>query len=461
MNLLQAAELKVGLLVVSVAGLIAYMSMQVSDDPTAFGKAQKAWFQVADANGIVKGAQVRSAGIPVGVIKNISLQDGEARIDVSLKPDFQLYSSAAVEIRSQGILGDKFVAVNPGSPNDGPLAAGGQILNVKDSGSLDHVVVQIGDIAATLRETAKAVREATTDEGTRKHILGRIISNIEKLTQDLAEVSSQNKGKIGEIVDQVNRVTKSLDDIMNNSGDGSLKAQLQRSMERLDSAMKNIDEITSKVNHGEGTIGKLINDEETVEGLNTAIDGVNSFLDTAGKTQTGLDFHSDYLGDLGLAKTTVGVKLQPGLDRYYYIGIVDDPTGVVESETVKTSYNGGPDNTTDRITTYKNKIKFNVFYAKNFWDFTVRGGLLENSGGLGIDYTFYHDQIKFSVEALEFSNLNLRSQVQWNVWKGVYVLGGFQDILKKQNKYSNYVGAGLLLTNDDLKMLMTKLPMSN
>ena len=88
------------------------------------------------------------------MIKNISLQDGEARIDLSLKPDFQLYGSAAVEIRSQGILGDKFVAVNPGSPNDGPLAQGGQILNVKDSGSLDHVVVQIGDIASTLRESS-------------------------------------------------------------------------------------------------------------------------------------------------------------------------------------------------------------------------------------------------------------------------------------------------------------------
>src|SRR5438034_998976 len=60
MNLLHAAEFKVGLLVVSVATLIAFMSMQVSDNPTYFGKANEAWFMLPDAGGLVKGSQVRS-----------------------------------------------------------------------------------------------------------------------------------------------------------------------------------------------------------------------------------------------------------------------------------------------------------------------------------------------------------------------------------------------------------------
>jgi phospholipid/cholesterol/gamma-HCH transport system substrate-binding protein len=231
-------------------------------------------------------------------------------------------------------------------------------------------------------------------------------------------------------------------------------------MTRLDSAMKNVDEITGKINRGEGTIGKLVNDEQTVEELNTAIEGVNGFLDTAGKTQTSLDYHSDYLGNIGLTKTTVGVRLQPGIDRYYYLGIVDDPAGVVERTNTKTSTNGGPDVVVDESKTYKSKVKFNVQFAKVFWDFTVRGGLIENSGGLGFDYNIYQDKLKFSIEAFEFSRMNLRAQLQYNIWKGVYVLGGVQDMLDKQDKKSNYLGAGLFLTNDDLKMLMTKLPLN-
>lgn len=458
MNLLRAAEFKVGLLVVTVASLIAYMSMQVSDSPSFLGRKSEAWFIMKDASGLVKGSQVKSAGIPVGVIKNISLQDGQARIDLSLKPDYPLYVSAAVEIKSQGILGDMHVSISPGPPTDPPLPDGGQILNVKTSGSLDNVVSQIGEIASSLKETAVALREATSEDGTRKHVLGRIVNNIEKLTEDIAEITSENKEQIGDIVDQIDRVTASLDEILNENGEDSLKNQLKRTMARLDSAVENIDQITGKINRGEGTIGRLINDEETVEELNTAIQGVNGFLDTANKTQTGLDFHSDYLGELGLMKTTVGIKIQPGLDRYYYVGIVDDPAGVVEETDTRTVVNNGPETNVNEIVTYRNRVRFNALFAKTFWDLTVRGGIIENSGGVGMDYQLYGDKLKFSVDAFEFSSLNLRAQLQYNVWKGVYVLGGVQDALDKQNKKSSYLGAGLLLTNDDLKLLLTRMP---
>ncbi|MEZ0391878.1 MAG: MlaD family protein [Pseudobdellovibrionaceae bacterium] len=436
------------------------MSMQVSDDPSYFGRTNEAWFLLTDANGLVKGSQVKSAGIPVGIIKKISLQDGLARIDLSLKPDFQLYVSASAEVRSQGVLGDKHVNIMPGSPTDPPLPQGSQILNVRDKGSLDNVVASIGDLASSLKETSEALREATTNDGTRKHVLGRIVSNIERLTEDIADITNTNKGKINSIVNQVDRVTKSLDEILNDAGEDSLKVQLKRTMTRLDSAMKNIDEITGRVNRGEGTIGRLINDEDTVEELNTAIEGVNSFLDTAGKTQTGLDFHSEYLGDLGLVKTTVGVKLQPGLDRYYYLGIVDDPTGVVEEEDQVTITNGQI-STENRVITYKNRVKFNVLFAKTFWDLTVRGGILESSGGIGFDYLLYRDKLKLSMDFFEFTDLNVRAQIQYSIWKGIYLLGGIQDAFNNQNKRSNYLGAGLLLTNDDLKLLMTKVPLGN
>ncbi|PIS10974.1 MAG: MCE family protein [Bdellovibrio sp. CG10_big_fil_rev_8_21_14_0_10_47_8] len=460
MNLLKAAEFKVGLLVVTVASLIAYMSMQVSDDPSYFGRSNEAWFMLPDAAGLVKGSQVKSAGIPVGIIKKISLQDGQARLDLSLKSDFKLYVSAAVEIKSQGILGDKHVAIYPGSPTDPPLAKGGQILNVKDKGSLDNVVAQIGEISSSLKGTAEALKEAVTEDGTRKHILGRIISNIEKLTQDISEITSENKGKVGQIVDRFNNITRSLDELLNDNGEDSLKSQLKRTVARMDSAMKNVDEITGKINRGEGTIGRLINDEETVEELNTAIDGVNGFLDTAGKTQTALDFHADYLGEIGKTKTTVGIKLQPGLDRYYYLGIVDDPAGVVEETDTTTITDGGPGSTTNEVKTYKNKVKFNALFAKTFWDLTVKGGLIENSGGVGFEYNIYRNKVIFSMDAFEFSSLNLRAQLQYNFWKGIYVLGGVSDALDKQQKRSNYFGAGLFLTNDDLKLLMTKMPLN-
>lgn len=452
MNLLKAAEFKVGLLVIVVASLIAFMSMQVNNDPTLFGRANEAWFQLPDAGGMVKGSAVKTAGIPVGVIKNISLQDGMARIDMTLRDDIRLFVSAAVTVKSQGILGDKYIEISPGLSTDPPLPRGGQILNVNDKGSLDNVIASVGDIAGSLKETAKALQEAVTEDGTRKHILGRIVSNIEKLTADLSQITGENKEKIGEIVDKINNITASLEEVLGDETPQGLKA-------RLASTMKNVDEITSKINKGEGTIGKLINDEETVEGLNTAIEGVNGLLDTAGKTQTGLDFHSEYLGNVGGAKTTVAIRVQPGLDRYYYLGIVDDPAGVVDRSTQTVVTNGTTTTDTATKTTFLNKTKFTVQFAKIFYDLTIRGGIIDNFGGVGVDYTFWRDKMKFTVEGLEFSNFNLRSQLQYNLYRGMYLNVGVQDIFNKGGKYSNYLGAGLMLTNDDLKLLLTKMPL--
>lgn len=451
MNLLKAAEFKVGLLVIAVASLIAFMSMQVNNDPTLFGRANEAWFQMPDAGGMVKGSAVKTAGIPVGVIKNISLQDGSARIDMTLRDDIRLFVSASVTVKSQGILGDKYIEITPGHNTDPPLPRGGQILNVNDKGSLDNVIASVGDIAGSLKQTAKALQEAVTEDGTRKHILGRIVSNIEKLTADLSQITSENKEKIGEIVDKVNNIASSLEEVLGDETPQGFKG-------RLASTMKNVDEITTKINKGEGTIGKLINDEETVEGLNSAIEGVNGFLDTANKTQTGLDFHSEYLGNVGGAKTTVAIRVQPGLDRYYYLGIVDDPAGVVDRSQQTVTSNGVSTDTYTK-TTFLTKTKFTVQFAKIFYDLTLRGGIIDNVGGAGIDYIFWRDKMKLTVEGLEFSNFNLRSQIQYNLYRGLYVHAGVQDIFNKGGKYSNYLGAGLLLTNDDLKLLLTKMPL--
>ena len=104
-------------------------------------------------------------------------------------------------------------------------------------------------------------------------------------------------------------------------------------------------------------------------------------------------------------------------------------------------------------------MKLNLQFAKNFFDFTVRGGLIENSGGLGFDYNF-GSRWRFSAEMFNFSKLNLRPSVRYQVWKGIYLVGGINDALDKSGSYSSYIGAGLFITNDDLKLMMTKLPMN-
>lgn len=456
MNWLRAAEFKVGLLVVVVGSLIAIMSMQVSDDPSYLGRSKKAWFLLPDAGGLVKNSAVRSAGIPVGVIKNIVLQDGQARIDITVRSDVPLTTSASIEVKAQGILGDKHVEVYPGSPTDPPLEDEAQILNIRDGGSLDNLMGQVSDVTASLKEIAANLKEATSADGTRAHVLGRIVKNIEILTGDLAEMTTENKGKIGDIVADVQDVTSSLREVMDDKSETGLK----ETWKRLSASMKNLEDITSKINNGEGAIGKLVSDESTGENVSSAIDGLTGMLDSANRIQTAFDFRAEYLGEAAATKSYIGVQIQPGLDRYYYVAVVDDPAGVVETtrtQVTGTGSIGGPGDYTEKKT-YQNKIKFTVLFAKNFWDLTIKGGLIENSGGFGIDYYFFRRKLKFTLEAFDFSKTNIRSSLSYNLYRGIYLTGGINDALNRGGVQSGYLGAGLFLTNDDLKLLLTKAP---
>lgn len=458
MSFFSTAEFKVGALVVSIGALIALMSMQVSDDPSFLGRSKKAWFYIPNANGLTKGSAIRSAGIPVGAIKDISLSEGKARIDVSVKSDVHLTRSAIVEMRANGILGDKYIEIYPGESTDPALEDGGQITNVKAGGSIDDVMAQVSSITGSLKDVAKNLNEAVTHDGTDKHILGRIVLNIEKLTGDISQLTAENKEQIGEIVDQVHDITSTLDELINDDSETGFKKTWKNSLVRIDKSLKNIEDITTKVNNGEGTIGKLISDEKTAEDVSSAIEGLSGLVDSTNRVTTAIDFNGYYLNEVDSARSAVGIFIQPGLDRYYYLGIVDDPTGVVET-TNTTTTTGGVTTSTDEVKTFKSKTKLTAFYAKNIYDFTFKGGLIENSGGIGIDYSpFRMHRLKLSLEAFDFEKTQLRSTLSYKFRYGFYVLAGYNDILDNRDAQSFYGGAGLFLTNDDLKLLLTKSP---
>jgi phospholipid/cholesterol/gamma-HCH transport system substrate-binding protein len=457
LNLLRAAELKVGALVMAVAALIAFMSLRVSEDPSFLGTSNDAWFLLSDAGGLVKNSSIRMAGIPMGVIKDIKLQDGMARVEITIRPDIKPRVSAAVEIKSQGILGDKHVEFYPGSPTDPPLANHGQILTVKDKGSLDSIMNQVGSIASDLKVVSSVLKDSVVKDGTNEHILGRIVQNIEVLTQDISEMTSDNKDKISEIVDKVNNVAGALDEALNDDSEEGFKVVWKRTMARVDSTMKNLDEITGKINRGEGTIGKLVSDEETSEKVTTAVDGIANLLDSANKISTSLDISTAYMTQASGEETAINVKIQPGLDRYYIAGVVSDPYGQVT--TSKTQNTGSYANNYTTTTTYQNAMKWNLQFAKIFYDFTIRGGMIENYGGFGLEYRFLRDKATLGAEAYNFNSLNLRPFLKYSLWKGIYMQAGINDSLNSAGNYSPYFGAGLFLTNDDLKLLLAKSPL--
>lgn len=448
-------EFKVGALVVIVSGLIGVMSLKVNEGPGLFGGTNRYWFDVPNAGGLVENSSVRAAGIKVGVIEKIEYVDDMARIYIVIDNDLKVRTSGIAELRSDGILGDRHVEVRPGDPADPIIPSGGQILSATEKGSMQALMKQIGNISESISRLAETINRATGPEGDTSTSLGRIVNNIEKLTGDLADMSGTNKKKINEIVDQIHSITGQLDGFISDDTPEGFRAgwdKVTSSLHRIENTLKNVDEIAAKVNRGEGTIGRLINDEETVDKLNEALTGVNDFVGGASNMETSIDFHSEFLADADITKTYLSVKIQPGLDRFYELGIVDDPRGVTrKTRTVTTGTTPGDIEETKTF----DRVKLTALFAKNFYNVSVKGGLIENSGGVGLDYYLLDRNLKFSVEAFDFEDTVLRAFVKYNIFKGVYLVGG-GDNLTNSDLVSSFFGAGIFITNDDLKLLATK-----
>jgi phospholipid/cholesterol/gamma-HCH transport system substrate-binding protein len=305
-------------------------------------------------------------------------------------------------------------------------------------------MADISRVAKSMNELLDTLNKATK-EGDQATTIGRIVGNIEKITSDLKEVTGENKDKIRDILDRVKNISKNIDTYIN-----------EESLARVDKSLKNIEEITTKINKGEGTLGRLINDDQTVEELNTAIQNVNNFLGGAEKMETSLDFHTEFMTN-DESKSFIGVKIQPGLDRYYELDVISDTRGVTTQEN-DTSTEDGVAHTATYKKTYINQFKITGLFAKNFWDFTIKGGIIENYGGVGLDYfVLGNKNLRLSTELYEFQALQWRAFVRYSFFHGFYVTGGGDNLLSKDvGKASAFVGAGLFLTNDDLKMLAAK-----
>ncbi|MCB0362665.1 MAG: MCE family protein, partial [Bdellovibrionales bacterium] len=225
-------EFKVGVLVVLVTSLIGVMSLKVAEGPGVLGRHHDHAFVLSDASGLVKNSAVKMAGIKVGVIDDIVLENGKARVKIKIDRDVPLTLSSKVEIRADGILGDKHVELVPGNPLDSPLPDGSEIFNATEKGSLDKIMGDVSKITDSLGKLSDTLRDAV-NSGDQSTTIGRILYNVERVSKDLSEMTGENKDKIHEIVADIHGITSTLDDFINDDSPKGFKEGWQKAVNGL------------------------------------------------------------------------------------------------------------------------------------------------------------------------------------------------------------------------------------
>ena len=134
-----AIETVMGAVVLAVAGGFLYFAYSTSSVKSVDGYSVKADF--TNISGIGVGSDVRVGGIKIGVVEQLTLDpksyQAVARMRIDKNVDLPKDSSAAVQ--SAGLLGDKFVAIEPGG-DEKNLADGGTISITQSSVSLEEMI---------------------------------------------------------------------------------------------------------------------------------------------------------------------------------------------------------------------------------------------------------------------------------------------------------------------------------
>lgn len=437
---------KAGIFVLFALAIMIYMILRVSQGGLFFSSTYPIYLEVASAAGLAQNTPVQIAGVDIGLVDGITLtSSNKARLRLAIRNDVVISRSSRGYIKTTGILGDAFIEIVPGDISSPPMKKDDVMTDVTTFGDINSLTGQMSLIAEDVKAITGQMRKLMAGDDSS---FDRTMRNIEKITNTLANVSTKNEGNIDAIIANLKILSQ------------NLNAMVAQNMGNVNGTLNNIDDITGTIAAGKGTIGKLVKDEETINKINDSLDSLNNFLGGANRLKVDLGMHSEYLAGTGDFKNYVELKLKPRPDKFFLFEAVSDPDPSFNSaieENIITS--GG---TTSTITTKTRSKRLNGFLfsaqiAKKIRDFTIRGGLIESSGGVGFDYD--RGPIGFSFQAFDFKSdegqkPHLKAMARAQLTNSFYLLGGVDDIINPNQDLAWFLGAGFTFTDDDLKSLL-------
>ncbi|MFC1877737.1 MlaD family protein [Thermodesulfobacteriota bacterium] len=275
-----SAEAKVGIFVIMGLIIFGYMSMKVGNLTFTSKKGYDVEVLFDSATGLAKDVTVEIAGVEIGKVKSIVLQNGKALVILRMNPGLIIRKNDTAIIRTRGILGDKYVEIMPGSMTALPISPGERITLTAPITDMDVLMNTLGEVAEDIRALTNSLSNVLgTEKG--EATLREIVDNIKEVVTALNHTIQSNKEDIDKIVDNLSTFTGTLKEIGDSNKDDI--ATIIRSAKNVTGTMEplvaNLTEITDKINQGQGSIGRLINDDDTVTTLNQTLASLKEITD--------------------------------------------------------------------------------------------------------------------------------------------------------------------------------------
>ena len=217
---LRAAGLRFLLFAIAAVALTAFIAAQILGISTTDRIPLHA--VLADASGIRQGDQVRVAGVPVGQVTGVGVEQGQARLTVSVDATLALPSDTLLAVSWVDLTGRRQVDLVPGEATS-VLAAGDEISRTRPAADLGQLTAELGPLVQVLDPerlndllgSVDQVLSASTDDLTQlTGDLAALLETVGSRDQALAQMITDYDTVATTLADREQQIRRVVDDLV-------------------------------------------------------------------------------------------------------------------------------------------------------------------------------------------------------------------------------------------------------
>jgi phospholipid/cholesterol/gamma-HCH transport system substrate-binding protein len=384
-------------------------------------------------------AAAKIAGVEVGKVTRVELIEGRARVTIDIDPKIPIYKDAQAKVGSTGIIGTKFIDLNPGTVNQPRLESGASIQG-SEGGGLEA----IADKLSRLFEKSDKYGDAIEN-------LQASIANIRHVTDALNVAMGNHAKEMEDIVMNVKDLTASAKaftaDLQEISA--ARKDDVKVALEKFRSIGERLDAILAKVQEGKGAIGTLVSDDQTGKDVKEAVASIKDTAASAKKVlgrftqiNTYWDFRYRYDTRDEEGRSDASIRIEPKPGKFYAFGAT----------------NIGDPISDEKHQAYERKNRIVAVMGHDYGPFTGYAGVIRSRAGAGLNFrplwkmAKLKDRFELNAEMYDFSrdrtvqgkrikgsNLDLGAHVAVTRW--LWVGARVEDVLERSAfmAYTNIV----------------------
>lgn len=276
-------EIRVGIVVV-LASVILVIGIMWFQKFKLVEKRYHVFARFGEVGGLQSNDPIYVNGVERGRVGSVNLDANDVIVEMGIREGVDIPTDSRVRLKSVGIMGERFVAITKGSSPQ--IVASGDTVDGEFLMGLSEVMGAAGEILDELTETSRNLRDIL-ETFSREGKLQSSVDDLSVASANLRSITNDNQPRLANAIRGIERVSSRLDSLTmrhyaaldsSMAGFGRAGQNVETAVQNLSQSSEDLKEITRRLREGEGTMGKLLSDDELIERLNTTLSKLDSLI---------------------------------------------------------------------------------------------------------------------------------------------------------------------------------------